>query len=205
MIAYLRGTVQEVTAQAIILDVGGVGYGVQVPDSYSFEKGKNCELYIHMHWNQENGPALFGFMTAAQKNIFMLIIGCSGMGPKIGVALLGHMQPGAFLAAVTLGDIKALSAINGIGPKKAESLVLQLRDKVAKMVQSGAIVDEPAVLSNFKDISEVLTSLNYTRAEINGALEHIKKITTSQAQSSFDELMRHALAFLSKKGQVQSL
>ncbi len=193
MISRLSGAVMDIAAQMITLDVNGVGYAVSVADERLFKVGQLVDLPIYYHWNQENGPQLFGFDSLLAKTVFAQILSCTGCGPKIGLAVLGHMPPEQFLQAVSLGDVKALSAVNGIGPKKAELMIMQLKDKVLKITPA----IEPTALVKMRQLRAALESLNYRPAEITHAFEQLKK--NSVLEAPFDELLRSSLSYLAKR------
>jgi Holliday junction DNA helicase RuvA len=151
-----------------------------------------------MHWNQEQGPSLFGFTSDLDKTVFLMIISCSGIGPKLGIAVLSAMSAKDFLAAVQTGNDKAFSAISGIGAKKAEQLIMQLRDKVAKLVKSGVELDETSQAGHWHTVSQALASLNYTCAEVAQTMKYLSQ-TYSGTSLTFDQLMRYALSYLAKK------
>lgn len=198
MIARLRGEVIEKSPQALTLDVQGVGYSISVVDEYSYALNQPVDLHTYYHWNQEQGPQLFGFTTALQKTVFGSILSCSGCGPKIGLAVLAHMSAQAFLQAVSLADTKALNAVSGIGQKKAELMIMQLKDKVTKIAPSEGGLEENATLKKIKQVHEVLASLHYKQAEINSALEYLNKQMVVES-APFDELLRKGLSFLAKR------
>ncbi len=197
MITYLRGRISDSTASSVTLDVNGIGFGIQVPEGHQFTIKTEAELFIYMHWNQEQGPQLYGFTSHAQKAVFTLILSASGLGPKIGLTILSQLSPAVCITALINSDSRTLSSISGIGPKKAESMIMQLKDKAAKLAQTG-IIENTAPLTTLKKLNDVLVSLNYSRPEITNALEHVKK-TISLDQTSFDNLLRSTLAVLSKK------
>jgi holliday junction DNA helicase RuvA len=197
MINFLKGTVLDYKDHTITLDVQNIGFQIQCPEHYTFIKGESLALHIYLQWHQENGPFLFGFQTELEKTIFLLIISCSGIGPKIGLAILSGLKPASFLKAVQAGDEKALSSVNGIGAKKAEQMIVQLRHKVAKLVESGIVVEHDVEFEQWKNISEVLASLNYSRSEVSNALHYIKE--SDHTNATFDQLLRKALSFLSKR------
>ncbi len=199
MIYSLKGTVIALEQLLLVIDVQGVGYGVQVvhPEVYSLQQPVTVLTYVH--WNQENGPQLFGFSSTFERQTFMILVGCSGIGPKMALGILSQISPADLVSTVLVGDVKALSALKGVGPKKAESLIVQLQDKVKKLEHSSSATgsdDQPALLANLKSVSEVLNSLGYSRIEVSQALDHLK--TQATATSSFDELVRKALGFLAK-------
>lgn len=198
MLNYVKGQITDVYDQNIIVEVGGLGLSFQVPSSAAYKKSSSIELHTYMHWNQEQGPSLFGFSSLAEKRVFLLVIGCSGIGPKIALAVLNQLTPAAFVQAVTSQDLQALSSVSGIGPKKAEQLLVQLRHKVAGLLESGVDLSVSGDLIHLKDLSQALSSLNYSRQEITRAVQHVSQEYTGK-QASFDELLRQSLSFLAKR------
>jgi Holliday junction DNA helicase RuvA len=197
MIAYLSGTVHDVRIPSVIILANGIGFTVQIPAKYAIQKGAMVALEVYSHTTQDNGTQLFGFETVDEKNIFMLIISCSGLGPRIGLAILSALTPSLFVSAILTSDVKGLSGIEGIGPKKAESMIVQLKDKVSKLALDQAEMTSSA--GNVKQLSDVLASLGYSRSEITSVLEHLRHGGLLQS-ASFDELVRKGLGFLAKKG-----
>jgi holliday junction DNA helicase RuvA len=159
---------------------------------------KETELHVYFHWNQDNGPQLYGFTSESAKAAFMLVISVSGLGPKIGLVLLNTLTPEQLLQALAFGDTKALSSVSGIGPKKAELMIMQLKEKASKLAPLATTGTEGVVFVKVKEVSEALVSLNYSRPEISSALDFLKT-TASFETASFDELLRKALAFLAKR------
>ena len=198
MINSLSGIIKEINESLITLDVQGVGFGVQVPQAGLFQVEQKVDLLVHMHWNQENGPSLFGFKNGLEKTVFLMITSCSGLGPKLAMAVLGQLGASEFLEAVQTGNEDALSAVSGIGAKKAEQIIVQLKHKVAKLVESGTHLGASATLEKRHEISQVLKSLNYSRQEISAAMNHLND-QYPQSSVAFDQLVRHALAFLAKR------
>ncbi len=200
MISYITGTIKGIQEQKLIIDVGGIGISLHIPSERVFMIGSQVTLHAYMHWNQEQGPSLYGFANEHERTIFLLVISCSGIGPKIGLALLEQMSPAAFLEAVNTGNVATLSKVSGIGAKKAEHIIVQLRHKVTALIKSGTeIVTSTPQLEQWNNVAQVLESLNYTRAEINHAMKHLGDTYTDK-QVAFDQLMRQALSFMSRKG-----
>lgn len=197
MIHTLHGIITQRIEQLIIVEVNGIGYAVNVanPDNYTI--GTQANLQIYMHWNQEQGPSLFGFMHDLEKRIFEMIIGCSGIGPRIGLALLAAMSPSEFVAAIQQANEKALSSVNGIGAKKAEQIIVALKHKIAKISLHPELQKAPANQARHQ-VNEVLKSLNYSKQEINAAMNYLNEEQASAALT-FDQLMRQALTYLAKK------
>ena len=197
MIAHLKGTITAKSHQLLIVDVHGVGYAVSVHDDRIYKKEQEIALHIHMHWNQDNGPTLYGFDSVLAKTVFGLIVSCSGCGPKIGLAVFVSMPPGFFLQVIATADAAALSQVSGIGPKKAELMIMQLKDKVAKVSLDDIHPAKRVGLQNIKQVSQALSALHYKPSEIAVALDFLNK-NVSLEKSSFDDLLRQALSALAK-------
>lgn len=199
MLNHIKGKVLHIATNVVTLDAQGIGFSIAMPNASSLSIGKEAQISVYMHWNQENGPSLYGFSSQLEKVVFNLIISCSGIGPKIGLSVLGTLSASQFLAAVREHDIKTLSSVNGIGAKKAEQMLVQLRHKVAKLYESGAIAaDEGSGVAHWKDLSDALGSLNYSRPEVQQAIHYLHE-TSGGKDVSFDQLLRSALSYLSQK------
>lgn len=198
MINTFSGQIKDINDSMLTVENNGIGLAIQVPQPTLFAVGQKAELLVHMHWNSENGPSLFGFANALEKNVFLMITSCSGLGPKLAMAVLGQLGASEFLEAVQSGNEDALSDVSGIGAKKAEQIIVQLKHKVAKLIESGAHVGASATLEKRHEISQVLKSLNYSPQEVRAAMNHINE-QYPQSSVAFDQLVRHALAFLAKR------
>ncbi|MCK4265010.1 Holliday junction branch migration protein RuvA [Candidatus Babeliales bacterium] len=194
----LIGTIKEIKEQHVTLLVNGIGFGLSVPQTNNLEKNKSTEFYTYLHWNSENGPSLFGFQEEIDRIVFLMIIDCSKIGPKIALSVLENMTANEFLETISSQDEKRLSTINGIGEKKAENIIMQLKHKVSKLISSGTIKpSQTSGLSNYQTLSDALLSLGYTRQEITKTIQNLSKEANDKSLS-FDQLMRRALSFLSK-------
>jgi len=131
MIALVRGTLAYKSIDHVIIDVGGVGYRLSIPLStfYSLPESGEVSLFTHTHV-REDALLLYGFLTLEEKDLFVILIGISGVGPKLAINILSHIPAGELKRAIAAGDIKRLSGLPGIGKKTAERLVLELKDKV---------------------------------------------------------------------------
>ena len=197
MIARLRGTIIDVALQTIVIDVQGVGYQVKVVDRPLYSSGSTVDLHIHYYWNQEQGPQLYGFDDVFSRDLFVALIGCSGCGPKLGLAVLSHFKPHDFLHVLITGDIKALSGVSGIGQKKAELIIMHLKDKVARFTPLAGL-EEHVSLKKLQQVHAALEALHYKKNEIAGAFEYLHS-TGNLDEVSFDELLRRALSFLARR------
>jgi Holliday junction DNA helicase RuvA len=199
MINLLHGTIKDIKDQVLVLDIGPIGFEVYVANSLLFNVNDTVNLFIHLQWNQEQGPTLFGFQTETDKQIFQLIIGCSGIGPKIALAILNQLGASAFLHAIQTDNEEMLSKVSGIGIKKAEQMIVHLRHKVKKLFELGISIDKSSVQARqqWNDIINALESLHYSRPEINKVMKYLTETCTDPAVP-FEHLMRKALSFLSK-------
>jgi len=198
MITHLTGRVQSYDDGFLALEVQGVSFGLFVPDAPVCAVGDELSLHTYLHWNQDQGPTLFGFKRELDCKVFLMIISCSGIGPKIALALLGDLGSEHFLAAVRENNEKALSSVSGIGAKKAEQIIVHLKHKVEKLIASGIQLDPVLKDSSLQNIVEVLNSLNYSRQEVSAAMNYLRQSVTTEPMP-FDVMMRKALSFLAKK------
>lgn len=197
MIEHIQGTVTSKTEGGMVVAAGPLGMHIAVPHPESFQQGQDVSLFIYLHWNQEQGPSLYGFAEKLDKTVFLLIISCSGIGPKMALALLAQLGAKQCLQAIAHEQTSVLSKAPGIGAKKAEQLIVHLRGKVAKLLASGDCGDMRDV-GALLDISQALSSLHYTPAEIAATMRHLGALDQA-ATLPFDQLMRTALSFLAKK------
>ena len=140
MIARLEGVLAEKSPEAVVLDVHGVGYELRVPLSTFFElpdEGKTVRLRVHTHV-REDAFLLFGFGTELERTLFRLLIGASGVGPKLALAILSGLPSDKLIAALRQGNLAALVGIPGVGKKTAERIVVELRDRVAGLEVTAA-------------------------------------------------------------------
>lgn len=171
MIYCLTGEVLKKSPEQVVLSCGGVGYQVQVPASVAGALpavGKQATLYTHMNIT-DNDIALYGFAGEDQLACFKMLISVSGVGPKVGLAILSVMTPERIALAASAGDHKAFTAANGVGNKLAQRLALELKDKVGKgLVGSVGLEELPgaaAPAGNAAQAMAALVSLGYSQSE----------------------------------------
>jgi Holliday junction DNA helicase RuvA len=197
MIAFLRGRVFEKQPTLVIVDVQGVGYEVHVPLSTYYdvgEEGSEVALRVHMHV-REDALQLYGFLTDLERQLFERLIGISGIGPKLAVAVLSGVDARELIAAVQRGDIARLTAIPGVGKKTAERIVLELRDRLAQLVvpATGAVPAASQADRLRDDLVSALQNLGYHRPQVDKAVESALSAT---ADPSFELALKHALRLL---------
>ena len=109
MIASISGIITLIHEQCLVIEQSGIGYELHIATAGTFNLQQQVTLQTYMHWNQDAGPTLYGFNSALEKITFLLIISCSGIGPKIGLAILNQMEPAVFLQAILEENIKCNS------------------------------------------------------------------------------------------------
>ena len=182
MIYCLTGKIVKKSMSAVVLSCGGVGYYAQCPASVAGALpgvGKEATIYTVMSVT-ENDVSLYGFATEQQQACFEMLTAVSGVGPKVGLAILSVMEPQRVALAISAGDHKAFKAANGVGPKLAQRIVLELKDKVAKGFVdgisledvAGAASDAPSSQSSAQAIA-ALVSLGYSQSEAALAISKI--------------------------------
>lgn len=201
MLTYIHAKLIEAQPQHVVVQVMGLGIQVLIPASLYFElpsEGEEIVLYTTLQV-KEDGPTLYGFRTAAERDFFEILRRVSGIGPKAALSVLGHLSLNELYKALKNEDYQSLTSIPGIGVKTARRIVYELREKVEEQkIDIDAL--EPAVgagenIDNWSDVQEALLTLGYTSQEVNRA----KKNLSHKLDSSVDLLFKEALNFLSSK------
>jgi Holliday junction DNA helicase RuvA len=202
MIGRLKGTlVEQPDDGACIIEVQGVGYEVFVPARVRAEIGARPQpvtLHIHTHV-REDALVLYGFSTGEDREAFRALIGVSGVGPRIALAILSKLTASELALAISRGDKERFKGISGVGKKTVERLVLDLTDKLpARLVATGAVPASAfaaAALSGDAASAAVsaLVQMGFGRADAERAVVHVKIPGTD---STVEELLRRALATL---------
>jgi len=202
MIAFLAGKLLEKEANSVIVDVGGVGYEVTIPLSSFYELGEaGSEVALRIYtYVREDTLQLYGFKTLRERELFLHLIGVSGIGPKSAITALSGMSADEIIAAIRTNNLARLNSIPGVGKKTAERLVIELRDKVAKLsgVASEEIRAEDAAGggdSIYDDAVSALVNLGYQKAAAEKAL---KQAMQEGTEISVQKLLRRSLQILAK-------
>lgn len=182
MIYCLTGKIVKKSMNAVVLSCGGIGYYAQCPASVAGALpgvGKEATIYTVMSIT-ENDVSLYGFATEQQQACFEMLTAVSGVGPKVGLAILSVMEPDRVALAISAGDHKAFKAASGVGPKLAQRIVLELKDKVAKGFVDGISLEDVAGVSADTQASQgssqaiaALVSLGYSQSEAALAVSKI--------------------------------
>lgn len=194
MITSLHGKVAEVKSSSIILEVQDVGFEVFTPCPHRYSVNEKRRMHIYFQWHPDQGPALYGFADAQQKVMFELIIAAPGVGPKLALAVLAHHEIGGIVRSIMDQKASVFNEVPGIGKKKAEHVLLFLKDKVHELVENGTFKLDDSQHDSYQ-MSQVLRSLGYTLDEIKAALSHMRQ---EGHQLPFEQQLRKTLNYLSK-------
>nr|WP_290227765.1 Holliday junction branch migration protein RuvA [Trichocoleus desertorum] len=208
MIGYLQGTVASIQKSpsnrvTLTLDVNQVGYDIQVvprliqqlPDL-----GEPIQIFTHLQV-REDQMILFGFGTAAERDLFRQLVSVSGIGPQLAVALLDKMGLQDLVQAIVSGNTKALARTPGVGNKTAERIALELKTKLAEWRQHAGLSSVPSAGPTpeiQEDVEMTLLALGYTSDEITQALQAVGQNTSLAKNAEPDTWIREAIAWLSQ-------
>ncbi len=191
MYYYIEGTVAHKGIDFIVIDAGGVGYRINTTDSVisKLSAGEKKKIYTYLNV-REDALDLYGFLSEEELNLFKLLISVSGIGPKVGLGVLSSISPSEFALAVVTGNIKAITKAPGVGPKVAQRIILELKDKMKK----AEIAEMPQDYGAFTDSSDEAVSalmvLGYTQGEAKSVLSKV------EGGLSVEETVKRALKLL---------
>jgi holliday junction DNA helicase RuvA len=207
MIAHLRGRIIEKDPESVVLDVGGVGYEVALSGAAARTVGTvgaDTRLWIHSHFVQDSGPALYGFTDREERTLFATLLGVQGVGPKVALAILSGLPASELTKAIAGADIARLTQIKGVGRKTAERLAVELRDKLVPFPVAPVTGAAGRSLSGtstaggqggawpepINEVQGALVSLGYRLGEVEPVLSRL------DPEVPVAELIRQALAAL---------
>lgn len=207
MISYIKGTLADVFSDRIIVENGGIGYEILVPGSLTGKMpliGEEVQLYTYLYV-REDALMLYGFFTREGLNIFKLLIGVSGIGPKGALAILSVIEPHELRLAVAVEDAKLIATAPGIGLKTAKKLIIELKDKLKEEETeetvgsgSGAAADSAGDTLSLQEVQreavEALTALGYGRSEAAAAVR--KAGSGLEEAADVEAVLRLALTHL---------
>lgn len=198
MYEYLIGTISDVMPDAIVVNVGGVGYRVQVANPYSYDaKQEKIKVFIYQSV-REDAIALFGFHSQSEKQLFTKLINVSGIGPKSALAILANPDHQGLVEAIANNDVNYLSKFPGIGKKTASRIIIELQDKVDTLLPNSLLQPQiskkkqPESNAALDDALAALKSLGYTQRDVN----RVKKSLQNASVTTTDQYLRKALTIL---------
>lgn len=199
MIALLSGTMRHKTPEHVIIETHGVGYSVEIPLSsyYSLPEEGQTTLHIYTHV-REDILKLYGFLTLAEKETFILLLGINGIGPRVALNILSHMACTDLHQALLHEDVARLSSLPGIGKKTAERLILELHEKVRKLATPENIQEQKVnvleTADSGDDVLSALISLGYKEKQARNVLAKME----INAESSTQDILKQALQHLTR-------
>lgn len=194
MIAYLKGTIFQKRPHQVIIDINGVGYCAAIPLTTYFklgEVGQPAELLIHTHLT-DNALSLFGFMTEDERDLFLKLIGISGIGPKLAMNILSGIEAAELEDAIKKSDVGRISMIPGIGKKTALRITMELQDKIEKKEKLLAVKGS----QEKEDLISALLNLGFRRKEVERVVDDTLRHHSEEA--GFEKLLRECLKKLAK-------
>ena len=203
MLAYIKGIIEIKTKGYIVVEVGGLGYKIFMPESTIAKAGNiGDKVQIHTFMRvREDDVSLYGFLTNEELRMFELLLSVSGIGAKGALGILSNITPSQFALAVISNDVAILKKVPGIGPKTAQRAILELKDKLKKDQEIAVTEGEPSsiekVMKEDEKVSEAISALQvlgYSRREIVEALQNVELTSLS-----VEDIIRKGLANLAKK------
>ncbi len=193
MIASLSGKIENLNSDAAIINVGGVGFRVYMPTSSLTTIGKagdTVKVYTHMHVREDN-IALYGFPSADELWLFETLLGVTGLGPKLSLAMLSALTPDQIRMAIATGSTDMLDMIPGIGKKVASRIILELKEKIG----AGRVVTTTPETKENADVLAALTTLGYSAAEAVRAVANLP----DDKKLKLEEKVKLCLQYLGSK------
>ncbi|MFQ5960646.1 MAG: Holliday junction branch migration protein RuvA [Candidatus Methylomirabilales bacterium] len=204
MIGQLKGELVKRDPAQIIIDVHGVGYRVFIPlSTYYRLPGEQAAVRLHTATHvREDAIHLYGFLTEYERDLFDLLRGVSGIGPRLAINILSGITADELIPAIGRGDLVRLSAIPGVGRKTAERIVLELKEKVLSLVEpvEAAVVPERDRSEGIlQDVISALLNLGYSRAQASKAAS--SALRAVDGDQDFEKVVKQALRLLAEQAK----
>jgi Holliday junction DNA helicase RuvA len=196
LIAHLTGTLLRKAPQEAIVDVSGVGYRVLIPVSTFYrlgDEGSAVSLRIHTHV-REDALVLYGFADQREQALFERLIEVAGVGPKLALNILSGIEAPELIEAIRSGDLARLIRIPGVGKKTAERLLVEIKDKIARLAPAPQTAAPAPALGLEDDLVSALANLGYSRPE---AKRGVERALRADPDGRFEDLLRQTLRVLS--------
>lgn len=177
MYSYIKGELVDVAGDHIVVDNNGIGYQMFISSSTHFHMpaiGEDVKVYTYLNV-KEDAMQLFGFLTKEELELFKLLITVNGIGPKNALGILGTLEPADLRFAIMAEDAKAISKAPGVGPKSAQRIIIELRDKIDS-VETSALTNSPvASLNSMKrDVVDSLENMGYSSSQVLKAMDELE-------------------------------
>lgn len=199
MYEYIKGTVIEVTPSHLVLDNQGIGYHIYIANPFRLSTQKNQEVTIYIYQSiTQDDMRLYGFINREEKELFLKLIGVSGIGPKSALAILAAEDHVGFVQAVEQNNVKYLQKFPGVGKKTASQIVLDLQGKLSELSPEvievfGPEIEETSDNVELDEALEALEVLGYTKRDIKKVTPHLEALTDASADDYIREALKHLI------------
>lgn len=196
MYYYISGKITYKTPTFVVVDAGGIGYEIKVPLSAAAKiaEGQIHKFYTHFHV-KEDAQQLYGFLDTTEKELFLLLLSVSGVGPSTALMVLSILSPAELQQAVLANDPKPIQAVKGVGAKTAQKVVIDLKDKVGRMaLLEGSMPKEarqPVASAKRQEALDALVTLGFNRAAADKSIQQV--LERQGADLSVEQIIRHVL------------
>lgn len=195
MIAFVRGSLVSTGSDYIILECGGIGYKIFVPQPVLYKLPKTgLEVLIHTHYYvREDGVSLYGFLAEQELELFELLITTSGIGPKVALGILSSAAPESLVQAILREDLVSLTKLPGIGKKMGQRMILELKDKLGKLWSTEDIALPEVVESGVESDTEAVLALMALGYQQKEARQAVAKVIKASEGLSIEQIIKQAL------------
>lgn len=196
MITYIKGPIAHKNPSFVVIEAGGIGYHINI-SLYTYtkiEKAESVKLLTHFHV-KEDQQTLFGFHDETERSLFRLLIGVNGVGPATALVVLSSMNPDEFRSAVIGEDVASIRRVKGIGPKTAQRIILDLKDKMMKESFATPTMLSPQSNTQRAEALSALVNLGFARPAVQRALNRV--FAAQPGVSSSEDIIKLALRELS--------
>ena len=195
MISFLEGIVDTVGINFLILNVGNIGYQINIPTytDLPIKAGDKIKIYTYLYL-REDKIMLYGFLTKEEENFFELLISTPGIGPKVGLSILSEMTPDNFKKAILQEDLDSITTIAGVGNKLAKKIVLELKEKISKTTLFEVGPEKKCKPEIIDDAIDALKSLGYTYKKAKSAVEKTQEKINREL--TLEELIKESLKII---------
>ncbi len=193
MIGFIRGDIEAIYEDKVVIDTGSIGYNVYVPASVidKIKIGDEVTMYTYLNV-REDAMNLFGFLSRDDLDMYKMLISVNGIGPKAALSILSYLSINDLKYAIVSGDASTISKANGIGKKTAEKIILELKDKIDSISgnRDDVVSIDTSESSNINEAVLALESLGYSK------VESLKAVKTANAKDSVEDIIKEALKHL---------
>ena len=196
MIDQISGKIISINDNYVVLAVGGLGIKVNISAAFASKLVNEDLITLVTYLNvREDALDLYGFKNESERNLFLMLISISGIGPKLAISILGGVELEALKSNILAGDIKSLTSISGVGAKTAKRIIIELKDKLSKTTTTELGFEDNFGSKISKDVLSALVGLSYSESM---AIEVIKKINPASSDKSIESLIKEALKILNE-------